>query len=218
MLKKTVGKVTEITSIRGCISEIRVDINGSEERAMAYTDLTGGISVGDDVLLNTTAVYKKLGTGGYHFVMANLTNPANGDDSESVGHIVKCRYTPMQHTVLSAEEEESPYCSAIKNFESLKGKPVVVGQLHSQLAPAAAAVKRKSCYKAKVAYIMTDTAALPIAFSKTVTELKEKGLLDITLTCGQSFGGDVECGCGMWLSLWNSLGLGTCRYVGSLSS
>ena len=31
-------------------------------------------NVGDEVLLNTTAVELSLGTGGYHFVIANLNN------------------------------------------------------------------------------------------------------------------------------------------------
>lgn len=44
----------------------------------------------------------------------------------------------------------------------------------------------------KVAYVMTDGAALPIQMSRTVAELKEKGLIDATVTVGHAFGGDYE--------------------------
>ena len=54
--------------------------------------------------------------------------------------------------------------------------PVVIGQLHSQLAPAAAAIKRATRQHARVAYMMTDSAALPLAFSRRIAELRDKGL------------------------------------------
>jgi len=40
--------------------------------------------------------------------------------------------------------------------------------------------------------VMTDQAALPLAFSTLVPRLKEAGLLAATITVGQSFGGDYE--------------------------
>ena len=162
-----------------------------EERAVNYPDLTGKVEVGDEVLLNTTAVDLDLGTGGVHFVIANLTRPV-GEMESSPGHIMKLRYTPLQRSVLSVEEDDSPYRQAIQDFESLDGMPVVCCELHSQIAPAAAALKAGTDYKARIAYVMTDGAALPIAFSRLVAELKEKGLLDSAITCGQAFGGDIE--------------------------
>ncbi|MCE5314084.1 MAG: DUF3866 family protein [Armatimonadota bacterium] len=191
MLTRAQGKVTSIDAVRGETLEIGVDISGEKAKAIAYTNLTGEMQVGDEVLLNTTAVTKRLGTGGVHFVMANLSRLEPGDNDE-VGHIVKARYTPVQHTVLSVEEDDSPYRKAIENFQSLRSIPVVIGQLHSQLAPAAAAIKRATHNRARVAYIMTDSAALPLAFSRSVFELRSKGLLDATITIGQAFGGDYE--------------------------
>lgn len=44
----------------------------------------------------------------------------------------------------------------------------------------------------RIAYIMTDGAALPIALSELVRELKSKRLLDLTVTSGHAFGGDLE--------------------------
>ena len=179
-----------IDSVRGDAVEITVDIAGLKCRAIAYTSLVGEVKTGEEVLLNTTAVVKRLGSGGYHFVMANLEDQISGDIEQ--GHIVKARYTPVQHTVLSVEEQDSPNRGAIEDFENLGGMPVVVGQLHSQLAPAAAAIKRLTHPRARVAYIMTDSAALPLAFSRSVHELRKKGLLDATITIGQAFGGELE--------------------------
>ncbi len=197
MLTRAKGVVRSIDAAREGACEITVDVAGVSRRAVAYTRLTGPVSVGDEVLLNTTAVGKGLGTGGYDFVMANLSDPStcsgcSEDEPEQIGHIVKARYTPVQHTVLSVEEEDSPHRQAIEQFQSLEAMPVVIGQLHSQLAPAAAAIKRLTGNRARVAYIMTDTAALPIAFSRTVAELKEKNLINASITSGQAFGGDIE--------------------------
>lgn len=197
MLTRARGVVKSIDVVREGACEITVDVAGESRRAIAYLGLTGVVSVGDEVLLNTTAVGKKLGTGGFDYVMANLSETSTGsgcseDACEDTGHIVKVRYTPVQHTVLAVEEQESPYRQAIEKFESLVSMPVLIGQLHSQLAPAAAAIKRLTRNRARVAYIMTDTAALPIAFSRAVSELREKGLIDSTVTCGQAFGGEFE--------------------------
>lgn len=191
MLNRQIGKVTRITTDRPAVQEFAVDMDGVEAKAVNYPPLTGRVDVGDEVLLNTTAVELSLGTGGVHFVIANLTNPAEPTE-QSPGHIMKLRYTPLQHAVLSAEEDASLYQGAIKEFESLDGTPVTCAELHSQIAPAAAAVKALAGHKRKVAYIMTDGAALPIALSRLVVELREKGLIDSTITAGQAFGGDIE--------------------------
>lgn len=192
MLTRLIGVVKSIDTVREGASEITVDINGTLRRAVAYSDIVSPINTGDEVLLNTTAVGKGLGTGGVDFVMANLTNPAGDVEKSEVGHIVKARYTPVQHTVLSVEEEDSPHRSAIDDFQSLNGLPVVIGQLHSQLAPACAAIKRLMHGQVRIAYIMTDTAALPISFSRLVAELRSKELIDGTITTGQAFGGEYE--------------------------
>ncbi|NLN79768.1 MAG: DUF3866 family protein [Armatimonadetes bacterium] len=192
MLTRIKGVVKTIDGVRRGVCETTVDVAGETRRAVAYPDLTGPVRVGDEVLLNTTAVGKRLGTGGVDFVMANLSCPVDNGQQNEIGHIVKSRYTPVQHTVLTVEEEDSPDRSAIEEFQSLSGLPVVVGQLHSQLAPAAAAIKRRTQNRARVAYVMTDSSALPIAFSRIVSELLEKKIIDCTITAGQAFGGEYE--------------------------
>ena len=39
---------------------------------------------------------------------------------------------------------------------------------------------------------MTDGAALPLALSDLVADLRERELIDATITCGHAFGGDYE--------------------------
>ncbi|MGB9619758.1 MAG: DUF3866 family protein [Armatimonadota bacterium] len=190
MLTRARGRVISIEAVRGDAVELTVDIAGEQARAVAYTSLVGAVHTNDELLLNTTAVTLGLGTGGYHFVIANLSANDSGEDGR--GHVIKCRYTPVQHAVLSVEEENSPERQAIERFDSLGNTPVVVGQLHSQLAPAAAAIKRHTQHRARVAYVMTDSAALPLAFSRNAAELRSKGIIDSTITVGQAFGGEIE--------------------------
>jgi hypothetical protein len=44
----------------------------------------------------------------------------------------------------------------------------------------------------RLVYVMTDSAALPLALSDQVADLVSRGLLAATVTCGQAFGGDYE--------------------------
>src|SRR4028119_2239575 len=61
------------------------------------------------------------------------------------------------------------------------GAPVIVGNLHSQIAPAAAGVKAARA-DARVAYVMTDAAAPPLGLSRPVRGLRPAELLDGPLT------------------------------------
>ena len=45
---------------------------------------------------------------------------------------------------------------------------------------------------ARVVYVMTDGAGLPIALSDLVAALRDRSLIDATVTCGHAFGGDFE--------------------------
>ncbi|MCA1834574.1 MAG: DUF3866 family protein, partial [Actinobacteria bacterium] len=76
-------------------------------------------------------------------------------------------------------------------FESLHGAPVILSGLHSAL-PAIVIGVRSVNPDARIVYVMTDGAALPIAFSDTVSHMKDEGVLHATITAGQAFGGDYE--------------------------
>ncbi|WP_296645105.1 DUF3866 family protein [Romboutsia sp. 13368] len=190
MISKKLGIVESIVDQNGELDDIRVKINGEIQKAYNYPKITGCINVGDEVVLNTTAVELSLGTGGYHFVISNLNNLES--DFTKGGHIMKLRYTPLQIKVDSVEEQESSYHNMIENFSGLDNMPVVVGSLHSMLTPFVASYKRLNQNK-RLVYIMTDGAALPIFLSKNVHTLKEKGLIDNTITIGSAFGGEYEC-------------------------
>lgn len=187
MIETRVGTVIRIVENRPGYAALEVEVEGSLRRAVAYTMITGEVAAGDRVLLNTTAVALQLGSGGYDFVMVNLSRPQQ--ELSGKGHIMKMRYTPWQVRVLSVEEEESPYRSLLESADSLKGRPVLVATLHSMLAPLAACL---AALGLKIAYVMTDAASLPAYWSRTVAELREAGVLLGTVTAGNAFGGDLE--------------------------
>ncbi len=100
-------------------------------RALAYPALTGRPRPGDRVLLNTTALDLGLGTGGYALVIAipDRLPP----DPGLPGHLVKARYSPLQATVLGADEQGSPHHDVLRDADDIGGMPVVVADLHSAL-------------------------------------------------------------------------------------
>jgi len=184
------GLVLEVNQEAPGLQEVTVQVEGETARAVNYPDLTGRIREGDRVLLNTTACVLKLGTGGRHFVLG--IEKKEERKLSGKGHIMKLRYTPWQIRVEAAEEESSPYHRQIKEFSSLENIPVIVGGLHSMIAPALLAYRSRRQRSERTAYIMTDGAALPVQFSRVVRELKSCGLLQTVITCGHAFGGDLE--------------------------
>jgi len=182
------GVVVEVIQRRSGAILARVEVDGRREQAICYPALTGPVDVGDRVCLNTTSVALGLGTGGFHLVTAVWGRRA---DLEGPGHIMKARYTPSQVRVLAAEEEESAYHGALQGIPDLGRMPVAVGGLHSQLPLVAAAVKA-IVPGARVAYVMTDGAALPALVSELLDRLRRSGIVDTVITAGQAFGGDLE--------------------------
>lgn len=73
MNSKNIGIVTEIVDSTNNLDDVRVLLNGKIQRAYNYISLTNGISVGDEVVLNKTAVKTKSSSQGYHFILSNLT-------------------------------------------------------------------------------------------------------------------------------------------------
>jgi hypothetical protein len=164
-----------------------------EVRALAYTTLTAVPRLGDRVLLNVAALDRGLGTGGCALVIAVLDAAGRVTEQppQPVGHLVKARYMPLQAMVAGADEQGSSYHELLRDSDSISGLPVVVADLHSALAPILLAI-RHDRPQTKVVYVMTDQGALPLAFSRSVAELRATGLLAATVTVGQAFGGDLE--------------------------
>jgi len=169
-------------SARPGLQRVETDLG----RAYVLTDLTGPVEVGDRVVVNTTAVELGLGTGGWHVVHWNLERESWAEAGP--GHIMKLRYTSLQTDTGAVEELEA---GSLAEATDLAGLPVVACGLHSQVPCVAAALKHV-VPDARVAYVMTDGAALPMALSDLVVAMRGAGLIDVTLTAGQAFGGDHE--------------------------
>lgn len=185
------GVVEKIIWSRGKIQCLEIKIAGKKEKAFNYPEFTGEALPGDLVMLNTTAVKLNLGSGGYHFVMANYR--IKEKDLNPGGHILKLRYTPLQCKVLTYEEilAQNNKSLAWSKYEGLRGIPVVLGELHSMVAPFVITLKKINP-ALKIAYIMSDSASLPIYLSDTIFQLKKDSFLEGTVTFGHAFGGDLE--------------------------
>jgi len=187
MLETRCGEVVsrEVLDARTLLLEVAV--GESRHSVIAYRCLTGDIDAGDQVLINTTAGTLGLGTGGFDFAIANLSRPAGVADAGE-GHIIKLRYTPHQFAVCCDEEANQEQYQDVHDIARM---PVVAAGLHSQVALVAAGIKARRT-EARVAYVMTEGAALPIGVSNLVRRLLESDLIDDTITCGQAFGGRRE--------------------------
>ncbi len=177
------GEVSEILTERSGLQRVRVGGVPEGDKAYRLTALTGTVAPGDRVVVNTTAVELGLGTGGWHVVHWNLSR----DELVQPGpdHVMKLRYTSLQ---IDAGTDE---LRAGDLPADLTGVPVVACLVHSQVGVVAAAIKRLAPHL-RVAYVMTDGAALPIVLSDLVAELRDRSLLDSTVTAGHAFGGDLE--------------------------
>lgn len=180
------GVVVRLLQERPGLQRVEVDLGDGPERAYVLPQLTGTVAPGDLVVVNTTAVELGLGTGGWHVVHWNLARDSWSE--KGPGHIIKARYTSLQTDVGSAEEHLD---AELADVDSIDGMPVVAAALHSQL-PAVAAVFKDRRPDARLAYVMTDGAALPLALSDLVADLRDRSLVDATITCGHAFGGDYE--------------------------
>ena len=168
--------VAAITSERPGLQRVELD---DGRRAYVLTELVGPVAVGDPVVVNTTAVDLGLGTGGWDVVHWNLAREAWS--APGGGHVMKLRYTSLQ---VDTGAEAAERCDQ-------GGTPVVACDLHSQLAPVAAAFADAAPGR-RLSYLMTDSAALPLALSDLVARLVDEGLVAETITCGQAFGGQRE--------------------------
>ena len=207
---------------RGCVEvEVRVTrapagadtlLPGDVRRAVAYEELLGAPAPGERVRLEVSALDRRLGTGGHAMVTARLD--ALTVDPPREGHLVKCRYMPDQVMVTGVDEQDTPHHETLSqpvDRLGLEGMPAVVADLHSSLPAVLAGLRAPLAGRSpgsgadgvtrdapsgtggpRVAYVMTDGGALPLAYSRTVTALTEAGWLAGAVTVGQAWGGDLE--------------------------
>jgi hypothetical protein len=101
--------------------------------------------------------------------------------AEPGAHVMVLPYTPLQHARVHVEEggERNAF---------LDGMPVVCCSLHSQVAPACAALRGLL-----VAYVQLAGGALPVSLSDTLRVLKRRGLVAATAAVAPCFDADVQC-------------------------
>ncbi|MGP5413206.1 DUF3866 family protein [Brachybacterium paraconglomeratum] len=191
MLRWERGTVSAVTSSWPGVDRLEIDLDDGAGTlsAIAYEELTGRPRAGEQVLLNTNAVRRELGTGGDAMVVARTE--VLPETAEVRGHMVKARYTPMQTMVDALDDPDSEHYDTVREATGIDGMPVVVADLHSSL-PAIVAGIRARRRSARIAYVHTDAAALPAVYSKSAARLREAGLLTAVISAGQSFGGDLE--------------------------
>jgi hypothetical protein len=157
---------------------VRLTVDGVP--CVAYPRLTGPVAVGDDVVVNVQARELRLGSGGFDVLVANLTRGL-GLPAEPGAHVMALPYTPAQVATRRLEEEgELP--------ASLGGLPVLLCTLHSQVAPACAALAGR-----RVAYVQVAGGALPVSLSDAVRVLRERGLLAATIAVAPCVDGERDC-------------------------
>ena len=191
MLRWERGTVSAVTSSWPGVDRLEIDLDDGEGTlsAIAYEELTGRPRAGEQVLLNTNAVRRELGTGGDAMVVARTE--VLPEAAEVRGHMVKARYTPMQTMVDALDDPDSEHYETVRAATGIDGMPVVVADLHSSL-PAIVAGIRARRRSARIAYVHTDAAALPAIYSRSAARLREANLLTAVISAGQSFGGDLE--------------------------
>ena len=157
-------------------------------RAINYPRLTGRAERGDVVAVNCTACDLSLGTGGWDVVTCVVSR---GSAQPDPGHVMKLRYAPCQVSVRAVEEQGSPWHEALAHATDCAELPVACCELHSQ-AMAVLAVAHEQAPELRLAYVMTDEAALVLEFSDACRALAARGVIAATFTCGQATGGQFE--------------------------
>jgi hypothetical protein len=159
------------------------DAPGARRPAIADVGLHGRAEPGDELIVNTEALDLGLGSGGFDVVHVNLTRGLSGAGAGvSAANVMKLNYTSLQHTVVPVEQEV---------LGLPLERPVGVLALHGQLAAVAWAFAA-AAPGSKLGYVQTEGGALPGGHSRTVRELRERGLLAGHLTAGAAFGGEGE--------------------------
>ena len=170
------GRVSAITERHDEL--VRLEVDGVA--CVAYPTVTGPVELEDEVLVNVQARELALGSGGFDVLYANLTRGLELPAEEGA-HVMVLPYTPLQHARLFVEESR-------ELGADLRGLPVVCCSLHSQVAPACAALAGL-----RVAYVQLAGGALPLSLSDTVRVLRERGLVAGTAAVAPCFDADVQC-------------------------
>jgi Protein of unknown function (DUF3866) len=201
MLKLRSARVVEVTrpdsgalsmGEQALVIELTTPLSGAPARrsAIADTTMVGTAELGDEVIVNVQALDIGLSSGGFDIVHANLTRGLAGEDDppraadadQDRPAAMKLNYTSLQHLVTPVEDEQ---------LQLPVGRPVAVLGLHGQLAALAWAYAGQ-VPGGRLGYVQTTGGALPGGHSRTVRELRQRGLLAGHLTAGAAYGGEGE--------------------------
>ena len=189
MLKLRRAEVVEVRDV-GAEQSLLVELvelggsrDGARERRPAVADvaLVGQAHVGDEVIVNVQARDLGLGSGGFDVVHVNLTRGLAADGHAGAG-AMKLNYTSIQHAVAAVDDE---------HVVLPLSRPAAVLALHGQLAPLTWAYAQGAPGR-RLGYVQTAGGALPGSHSRTVLELRRRGLLAGHLTAGSAYGGEGE--------------------------
>jgi Protein of unknown function (DUF3866) len=175
------GTVVETGAADEPMQRLDVDVDGDRRPALADVSLVGAAQAGDEVVVNIAARDLGLGSGGFDVVHVNLSRGLGGAGVPGA-HVMKLNYTSLQHAVLPVEGPD---------LALPLERPVGVTFLHGQLAPVAWAFGQ-TAHGAALGYVQTAGGALPGAISRTVRDLRHRGLLAGHLTASPAYGGDGE--------------------------
>jgi hypothetical protein len=184
MLKLRRAIVVDCGSPAGPEQSLVVELAGREgDRRATIADvaLVGYAEVGDELIVNVEALDLGLGSGGFDVVHVNLSRGLTGTGAQHA-NVMKLNYTSLQHAVQPVEDEQ---------LTLPVERPVAVLALHGQLAAVAWAFAQQAP-GSRLGYVQTVGGALPGGHSRTVRELRERGLLAGHLTAGAAFGGEGE--------------------------
>jgi hypothetical protein len=157
------------------------DAPGVRRAAIADVGLVGRAEVGDELIVNVQALDLQLGSGGFDVVHVNLTRGLAAQGAHDA-HVMKLNYTSLQHAVAPVDDAE---------LHLPLDRPAAVLALHGQLAAVAWAFAQ-GAPGAKLGFVQSEGGALPGGHSRTVAQLRERGLLAGHLTAGAAFGGEGE--------------------------
>lgn len=167
----------------GAEQRLVVEVEGAgEHAAVCDTGLHGPCRAGDEVIVNTQASELGLGSGGFDIVHVNLTRGLGGAGLPGA-HVMKLNYSSLQHAVSPVEEGGGD--------EGEARGPVAACILHGQLAPLAWAFA-EAAPGAALGLVQGAGGALPGNHSRTVAELRSRGLLSGFITVAPAYGGELE--------------------------
>jgi hypothetical protein len=182
MLRLRRGVVVGVDSAADREQQLEVELADGRHPATADVRLVGPCQPGDEVIVNVQARELGLGSGGFDIVHVNLTRGLDAPAGDGAAHVMKLNYSSLQHAVETVERERLRL--------PVEGSVAVLA-LHGQLAAVAWAYSRTSD-GGTLGYVQTAGGALPGGHSRTVRELRRRGLLAAHLTAAPSYGGDGE--------------------------